>query len=172
MKKWLIAIGVAILCTALVLAWKPWTKFAKNEVEPSIDPDMAGETQDTDIDTVDYSEASEENGEETEPVGFEVDAKDCWEGYGFAEFTCVVSGTYELVAKGDEDIEWKVFVLDEPFDDALRYLPQANEAALVGEGEVEIAEGQEIYIQCSYNSYTGIEAADGDGCSLLLVNAE
>ncbi|MCD8366556.1 MAG: hypothetical protein LUC48_00805 [Clostridiales bacterium] len=72
-------------------------------------------------------------------------------------FEATESGTYSFTiqnAEGSEDVTWEVYVLDEAFDEAPRYLRQAQEPSLTGEGSLEITGGSWVYCFCSVNSYT------------------
>ena len=93
----------------------------------------------------------------SEPVV--VTAKESFDNFGVTEFVCDASETYSFT-KSDDDTTWKVFVLDEKFADGARYLPQAEEPALEGDGTLKIEEGKYIYILCSESSFTGDAATD------------
>lgn len=82
-----------------------------------------------------------------------VTAKDGFDNAGVSALICGASETYSFKASSD-DVSWKVFVLDEEFTDGARYLPQAETPALEGDGELEISEGQYIYILCSESAFT------------------
>lgn len=72
-----------------------------------------------------------------------------FENYGFTEHVCKESGYYEFAASGSDGITWSVYLLDEQFEDAARYLPQAYAPSLVGDGILAIDSGKHIYIGCS-----------------------
>lgn len=57
-------------------------------------------------------------------------------------------------AEGYEDATWDIYVLEEPFEEAVRYIPQAEAPALSGEGGLALTEGQVVYCFCSVNSFT------------------
>ncbi|MCD8126646.1 MAG: hypothetical protein LUD82_03955 [Clostridiales bacterium] len=72
-------------------------------------------------------------------------------------FEATESGTYSFTiqnAEESEDVTWEIYVLDEAFDEAPRYIRQAQEPSLTGEGSLEITSGSWVYCFCSVNSYT------------------
>lgn len=96
--------------------------------------------------------------------GFIVSAQDLYNDEGWGWFPCLKPGTYHFQVMGvKEDIYslsathnlvWKVYLMEEPFIDTPRFIPQAGyEAVVTGDGSVEIAEGTYIVIYCSQNSY-------------------
>ena len=87
----------------------------------------------------------------SEPVV--ITAKDSFDNAGVTEFYCDATETYSFTAS-DDSTEWKVFVLDEKFEDSARLLPQAAQPALEGNGTLEIAEGKFIYILCSESAFS------------------
>ena len=93
----------------------------------------------------------------SEPVV--ITAKDGFDNAGVTELVCDADATYSFTASGNS-VDWKVYVLDEKFEDGARYLSQANEPALEGDGNVEIAEGKYIYVLCSENAFTADSASD------------
>lgn len=90
---------------------------------------------------------------------FVITAKDGFDNFGVTELICDATETYSFTAS-DEDTTWKVFVLDEKFADGARYLPQAAEPALDGNGTLKIEEGKYIYILCSESAFSGDTASD------------
>ena len=90
---------------------------------------------------------------------FVITAKDGFENFGVTELICDATETYSFTAS-DENTTWKVFVLNEEFTDGARYLPQAEQPALEGNGTLKIEEGKYIYILCSESSFTGDAATD------------
>lgn len=91
-------------------------------------------------------------------AGVEVDAAQVWEEGGWYSFQAERDAVYTLSRDGEAD--WEVYVLNETFDDGLRYLPQAEEPAAVNEGTVDVKAGQMVYCQCSENSFTAEEAPE------------
>ncbi|MBR5121462.1 MAG: hypothetical protein IKU89_02825, partial [Oscillospiraceae bacterium] len=76
-----------------------------------------------------------------------------------AGFTLLIAGAtetceYTFTAENSEDIVWSVYVFDEEFDDGLRYIKQATEPILAGDGSVVINAGQFVYLYCSSNEFT------------------
>ena len=90
-----------------------------------------------------------------------VNAKDCFGGAGYIEFIAGGEEAVELTftAENSEAVEWSIYVFDEAFDDGFRYISQAAEPALVGDGTVSVEAGQFVYIYCSVNEFTA-DAAD------------
>ena len=93
----------------------------------------------------------------SEPVV--VSAKDGFDNAGFSVFYNDTPATYSFTSSS-KDITWTIFLLDEEFEDAVRYIPQAFEPALEGDGTLEIEAGKYIYIQCSENGFTADEPSD------------
>ena len=108
--------------------------------------------------------ASETNTAETgrrmiingEPVV--ITAKEGFVNAGVTELICDATETYSFT-KSDDSTTWKVFVLDERFTDGSRYLAQAYEPALEGDGTLTIEEGKYIYILCSESVFSGDSAS-------------
>ena len=85
-----------------------------------------------------------------------IEAKDCFYNAGF---TLLIAGAtetceYTFTAENSEDIVWSVYMFDEEFDDGLRYIKQATDPILVGDGSVVINAGQFVYLYCSSNEFT------------------
>jgi hypothetical protein len=91
-------------------------------------------------------------------AGVDVDAAKVWQEGGWYSFQAERDGVYTLSRDGEAD--WEVYVLNETFDDALRYLPQAEDPVAVNEGDVDVKAGQMVYCQCSENSFTAEEAPE------------
>ena len=97
-----------------------------------------------------------------------IKAADVFDQHGFGIAKCTESGNYRFWAENSDGVEWTVFVLDEEFEDGLRYINQAYEASLVGDGNLELQKGQFIYVQCSANDLTGVEAPEGAAFNFCL----
>lgn len=93
----------------------------------------------------------------SEPVV--VTAKGSFDSAGVTAMLCDATETYSFTASS-EDVTWSVFILDAPFTDGLRYLPQAETPALEGNGTLPIEEGKYIYILCSENAFTADAPSD------------
>ena len=94
---------------------------------------------------------------EVEPFAI-IEAKDCYQNAGYLEF---ISGAetfaeYTFTAENSETIKWQIYVFDEAFDDGFRYISQAAEPILIGDGTISVDEGQYVYIYCSANEFTSI----------------
>ena len=95
--------------------------------------------------------------------GFIVSAQNLYNEGGWGWFPCSKSGTYHFQVMGakediyspaTDNLVWKVYLMEEPFIDTPRFIPQAGyEAVVIGDGSVEIEEGTYIVIYCSQNSY-------------------
>ena len=85
-----------------------------------------------------------------------VNAKDCFGGAGYIEFIAGGEEAVELTftAENSEAVEWSVYVFDEAFADGFRYISQAAEPVLVGDGTVSVKAGQFVYVYCSVNEFT------------------
>ena len=97
-----------------------------------------------------------------------VSADQLYAGYGFCHQHCAESGFYRFAAKNSQGVTWQVFLLDEEFTDAERYIPQAHEKVLEGSGVVHITAGKWIYVYCSCNEWTGARAPEGCAYSWVL----
>ncbi len=97
-----------------------------------------------------------------------VSAAELYSGYGFCHQHCIESGYYRFTAENSQGVTWQVFLLDEEFTDAERYIPQAYEKALEGSGVVHINAGKWIYVYCSCNEWTGARAPEGCKYSWVL----
>ena len=93
-----------------------------------------------------------------------ITAEDGFDNAGVTELLCDATETYSFT-KSYDDTTWKVYVLDEKFADGARYLSQAEEPALEGDGTLEIEEGKYIYILCSESAFTA-DAASGAALSI------
>ena len=96
----------------------------------------------------------------TEPEGEKIftiiEAKDCFDDAGFVE---LIAGTkesseYTFTAENSDAVEWCVYIFDQVFDEGFRYIKQAAEPVLVGDGTIFIDEGQYVYVYCSANEFT------------------
>lgn len=87
----------------------------------------------------------------------DVDAADFWDDGGYF-FEAEQDAGYTVSRDGAED--WEVYVLDEEFEDALRYLPQANEPVVTNEGSFQVKQGQFVYCLTSLNAFTTDEAPE------------
>ena len=96
-----------------------------------------------------------------------IEAAPLFEGYGYYHWQCTASGVYTFLPANSDGVTWEVYLLDEEFTDAERYIPQTTEKVLEGEGSLEIAAGKWIYVYCPCNSWTCLEAPSG--CSMTVV---
>ena len=105
--------------------------------------------------------ANEEKAPETvevieEKICAVIEAKDCFFDAGFVALFdgAEESAEYTFTAENSETVEWRVYVLDEEFEDGFRYMKQAAEPVLIGDGTISVAEGQYVYVYCSANEFT------------------
>ncbi len=125
-----------------------------NQEQPQTQP---SEEQSTETQTEAQTAAERRMIINSEP--YVITAKDGFDNFGVTELLCDATETYSFTAS-NEDTTWKVFVLDEKFADGARYLPQAEQPALEGNGTLKIEEGKYIYILCSESSFSGETASD------------
>lgn len=92
-------------------------------------------------------------------------AADLFDGYGYYHTRCDKTGTYQFAPVNSDGITWEIYVLDEEFNDAERFIPQVYPCLLENSGSLHINEGQWIYIYCPCNSWTMEEAPEGCGFS-------
>ncbi|MBP1575700.1 MAG: hypothetical protein J6J07_09405 [Oscillospiraceae bacterium] len=93
--------------------------------------------------------------EEIKPFA-SVYAKDCFDSAGYIEF---IAGAEEdsditFTANNSKNAEWSIYVFDEAFADGFRYISQAADPVLTGNGTVSVKAGQFVYIYCSVNGFT------------------
>ena len=93
---------------------------------------------------------------EDERIFTTIEAKDCFDDAGFVE---LIAGTkeaaeYTFTSENSNDVEWCVYTLNQAFEDSFRYIKQAAEPVLVGNGTIFIDEGQYVYVYCSANEFT------------------
>ena len=85
-----------------------------------------------------------------------IEAKDCYNNAGYVEF---ISGAerpaeYTFTAENSDTVKWRVYIFDEAFAEGFRYISQAAEPVLDGDGKVSVDEGQFVYVYCSVNEFT------------------
>ena len=85
-----------------------------------------------------------------------IEAKNCFYDAGFIELIAGANepGEYTFTTEDSDTVEWQIYVLDQVFDDSFRYIKQAAEPALVGNGTIILNEGQYVYVYCSANEFT------------------
>ncbi|MBR4879168.1 MAG: hypothetical protein IKU13_05000 [Clostridia bacterium] len=91
-----------------------------------------------------------------EAVFATIEAKNCYADAGYIEFISGAeeSAEYTFTAIDSEKVQWRVYLLDESFEEGFRYISQVAEPALEGDGTVSVAEGQFVYVNCSVNEFT------------------
>ena len=163
MKKGLIILLALVMIAALVAC-------GAKENEPT-EPDVY-EEQTSEVTTEEVTEdVAEAVAEEDEPSIFTtVEAKDCFNNAGFVELIDGATDAAEFIfASEDSDaVEWSVYVFDEAFEDGFRYIKQAADPVLVGDGTVSVEVGQYVYVYCSVNEFTA-DAADENARVNVLV---
>ena len=89
-----------------------------------------------------------------------------------AEYKVTTDGTYKFQCEpSDKKAYWDVYVLDEPFEDAFRYLSSAYTPALKATNEsntIKLKKGQYVYCICSENSFTDEGTSDNFKCPLTI----
>ena len=97
----------------------------------------------------------------------------------FYEFKVNETASYnfEIVktsSKANDNLKWFVYVLDEPFDNGLRYLYESNNPdctiALDEAVTLNLVEDDYIYCFCSYNEYNA--TSDTEAGAYLLIERE
>ena len=85
-----------------------------------------------------------------------IEAKNCFYDAGFVEFIAgaEMAGTYSFTGENSEAVEWRVYILEEAFEEGYRYIKQVAEPVLIGDGTVTVAAGQFVYVYCSANEFT------------------
>ena len=151
----LLALVMALVCSAC---------GAKEETPPAVietqkEPPAIVETQEEKPSAVIDEKVEEPSAvtEETVEEPFAViEAKDCFYDAGYIEFIAgaEVPGEYTFTAENSESVTWRVYVFDEAFDDGFRYISQAAEPMLAGDGTVSVGAGQFVYVYCSANEVT------------------
>lgn len=142
------------LCLALALL-TGCQSDNKPETLPSESASSSVETEPTE---------APEGEESSEGDCFLVDAADLFGAGGWFHFQMPKTGAVRLEEENfdyDGEAGWTYYVLEEEFEDALRYLPQANEETQPQEGTLTVEEGQWVYCQCSVNSFTESELDAG-----------
>ena len=160
MKKSLIILLAIVMIAALVAC-------GAKENEPT-EPTDANVEQTSEVTT---EEATEAVIEEDEPSIFTtIEAKDCFNNAGFVELVDGATDAAEFIFASEESdaVEWSVYVFDEAFEDGYRYIKQAADPVLVGDGTVSVEVGQYVYVYCSVNEFTA-DAADENARVNVLV---
>lgn len=106
---------------------------------------------------------SEQGEAQTQSAHLDLDAADLW-SEGAYSFQAHQDASYTVTREGEDD--WNVYVLNQEFEDALRYLPQANESVVTNEGSFQVKAGQFVYCLSDVNSFTADEAPER-GTSVL-----
>ena len=160
MKKGLIILLAIVMIAALVAC-------GAKENEPT-EPTVTQEEQTSEVTTEESTEAA---AEEDEPSIFTtVEAKDCFNNAGFVELIDGATDAAEFIFASEESdaVEWSVYVFDEAFEDGFRFIKQAADPVLVGDGTVSVEVGQYVYVYCSVNEFTA-DAADENARVNVLV---
>jgi hypothetical protein len=90
---------------------------------------------------------------------FTVTVADGFDNAGVTAYTVDDDATYQFISS-DDDITWKIYLLDEKFNDGARYLSQAKTPDLTGNGILDVKRGQIMYVECSENAFTASKADD------------
>ena len=162
MKKSLIILLAIVMIAALVAC-------GAKENEPT-DPTVTQEEQTSEVTTEEVTEESTVAEEDEPSIFTTVEAKDCFNNAGFIELIDGATDAAEFIFASEESdaVEWSVYVFDEAFEDGFRYIKQAAEPVLVGDGTVSVEVGQYVYVYCSVNEFTA-DAADENARVNVLV---
>lgn len=152
MKKNILTAIVCLLAVVMLVSLAACGKEAA-PAEPTVDPGKPAEVvTSTDVTSTDVTST------DAPLTAVTITAADGFEAAGVSSIVCEKTGTYSFTASGNTEVTWSVIVLDSEFEDGVRYLTQAHEPALEGDGTLEIKEGQYIYVICSNNAFTADEA--------------
>ncbi len=88
-----------------------------------------------------------------------ITAKDGFDNAGVTALVCDATATYSFKASSAATT-WEIYVLDEEFTDGARYLAQAEQPALQGDGTLRIEAGKFVYILCSESAFTAASPSD------------
>ena len=85
-----------------------------------------------------------------------IEAKNCFYDAGYVELIADAEepAEYIFTAENSETLQWRVYVLDEAFEEGFRYIAQTAEPVLVGDGKIDLKPGQFVYVYCSANEFT------------------
>lgn len=95
-------------------------------------------------------------GAKEEKIFAVIEAKDCFYDAGYVEFIAGAeeAGAYTFTAENSEGVQWRVYVLEEAFEEGYRYITQVAQPVLVGDGKITVEPGQYVYVYCSANEFT------------------
>lgn len=150
MKKGFIFLLTLVMIAAL-------TACGAKENNPSESTNPSEYTQAYEEQTSETTAAAEEE----EEIFTTIEAKDCFYNAGFVELIdgATDAAEFTFTSEGSDAVEWSVYVFDEAFEDGYRYIKQAAEPVLVGDGTISFDAGQYVYVYCSVNEFTA-DAAD------------
>ena len=99
--------------------------------------------------------------EEEEEIFTTIEAKDCFYNAGFVELIdgATDPAVFTFTSEDSDNVEWSVYIFDEAFEDGFRFIKQAADPVLVGDGTISFDVGQYVYVYCSVNEFTA-DAAD------------
>jgi hypothetical protein len=122
---------------------------------------------------VDFVPAPEEpDTSSQEQTTVTVDANEAYDSSVYF-FQAPADGTYQAVCTTDdsfdlsslncymEQVEWTFYVLEEEFGEPARYLPQAYDSVLTGDGSFTVKKGQYVYCVSDINGFTAEEIPEG-----------
>jgi hypothetical protein len=142
----------SILCgiLAIAAAASVFTGCGSKDVKKDTKPSRTKETTSAD-NNVDGGQIYEPR----EIWLFDLDDEDIFETGYYGQQVELEYPTNKLIFARywSDDVEWKVYVLDEELTDGFEALEEMQ-PALVNDGEIAIQEGQWIYVYCGCNSAT------------------
>ena len=108
-------------------------------------------------------QATEATVSEEEEIFTTIEAKDCFYNAGFVELIdgATDPAEFTFTSEDSDAVEWSVYIFDEKFEDGYRYIKQAAEPVLVGDGTITFDKGQYVYVYCSVNEFTA-DVADAN----------
>ena len=108
-----------------------------------------------------YEEKTSETTLTEEEIFTTIEAKECFDDAGFIELIdgATDPAVFTFTSEDSDNVEWSVYIFDEAFEDGFRFIKQAAEPVLVGDGTISFDKGQYVYVYCSVNEFTA-DAAD------------
>ena len=157
MKK--LILTVMILCLALA-------GCGNTPTEPASSDSSSDASAESSTDEQVETPSADETEDAQETLLMTIDPQDEYDKYGFTHFAAESDAVYRFEAAPYEELTWAVYILEEEFTDAERYIPHTASPAIISEtpamdAELEVAAGQWVYVYCSANGWTGTEIPEG-----------
>ncbi|MCD7856421.1 MAG: hypothetical protein LUG55_01185 [Clostridiales bacterium] len=162
------AVSSAVASQAEEEASASSSSAAAPEAEAGEGSEVASETEAEDTSA---SEAKPTPEAEAEPW-LTIDSVDAYD----AAYTFSVpedgSYTFEVSNADGAEVTWEVYVLEEPFEDATRYIPQSYAPCLTESGTLTLTADSQVYCICSVNAFTGDPLDEGSSQMLVFQTLE